>query len=105
DRFRAAWNAFDFAVPLVVVESPYRRLMAPLLEFFDEIDAQDPQRPITVVLAEFVPRHWWENFLHNFTAWRLKFYLFNRRNTITIDVPYHVGEDSKKTFGGIMPRH
>lgn len=105
DQFRAEWNTFHFAIPLVIVESPYRRLMAPLLEFFDEIDAQDPERPITVVLAEFVPRHWWENFLHNFTAWRLKFYLFNRRNTITIDVPYHVGEDSKKTFGGIMPRH
>jgi amino acid transporter len=105
DQFRAAWNTFHFAVPLVVVESPYRRLMAPLLEFFDEIDAQDPQRPITVVLAEVVPRHWWENFLHNLTAWRLKFYLFNRRNTITIDVPYHVGEDSKKTFAGIKPRH
>jgi amino acid transporter len=104
DQFRAEWNTFHFAIPLVIVESPYRRLMAPLLEFFDEIDAQDPERPITVVLAEFVPRHWWENFLHNFTAWRLKFYLFNRRNTITIDVPYHVGEDSKKTFGGIKPK-
>jgi amino acid transporter len=100
DQFRADWNAFDVALPLVIVESPYRRLIAPLLEFIDEIDARDPQRPITVVLAEFVPRHWWENILHNFTAWRLKFHLFNRRNTVTIDVPYHVGEGSRKAVGG-----
>ena len=103
EQFRAAWNAFDFSVPLVIVESPYRRLIAPLLEFIDEIDARDPQRPTTVVLAEFVPRHWWENFLHNLTAWRLKFYLFNRRNTITVDVPYHVGEGSGKALGGPDP--
>jgi amino acid transporter len=103
DQFRADWNAFDVALPLVIVESPYRRLIAPLLEFIDEIDARDPQRPITVVLAEFVPRHWWENILHNFTAWRLKFHLFNRRNTVTIDVPYHVGENSEKAFAGINP--
>ncbi|HEX3724190.1 MAG TPA: APC family permease, partial [Nitrolancea sp.] len=71
EEFRSQWNAFGFAVPLVIVESPYRRLIGPLLEFIDEIDEHDPQRPITVILAEFVPRHWWENILHNLTAWRL----------------------------------
>ena len=50
-----------------------------------------PGRPITVVLAEFVPRHLWEHILHNQTALRLKLQLFNRPNTIVVDVPYHLG--------------
>ncbi len=92
ETFRTQWNTFNLNVPLVIVESPYRRLLGSLLEYIDMIDGRDPHRPVTVVLAEFVPRHWWENLLHNLTAWRLKAHLFNRRNTITIDVPYHVGE-------------
>ena len=100
EQFRADWNAFNFALPLVIVESPYRRLIDPLLEYIDEIDERDPERPVAVILAEFVPRHWWEYLLHNLTAWRLKFHLFNRRNTITIDVPYHVGEGAGEILGG-----
>lgn len=45
-----------------------------------------------VVLPEFVPRHFWENFLHNQAALRLKFRLFFRRNTVVCDVPYHLDE-------------
>ena len=92
ESFREQWNAFNLNVPLAIVESPYRRLLGSLLEYIDMVDQQDPRRPVTVVLAEFVPRHWWENLLHNLTAWRLKLHLFTRRNTITIDVPYYVGE-------------
>ena len=45
---------------------------------------------VLVVLSEFVPRHWWENLLHNQTALRLKLRLFTRPNTIVADVPYHL---------------
>ena len=45
----------------------------------------------TVVLAEFVPRHFWEYLLHNQAAARLKLRLFFRRNTVVVDVPYHLG--------------
>ncbi len=102
ESFRERWNAFNLSVPLVIVESPYRRLLGSLLEYIDMVDQRDPRRPVTVVLAEFVPRHWWENLLHNLTAWRLKLHLFTRRNTITIDVPYYVGEgfEAEKTGKG-----
>lgn len=92
EAFQNRWNDLKLGVCLVIIESPYRRLLRPLLDYIDAIDQQDPQRPVTVVLAEFVPRHWWENLLHNLTAWRLKFHLFARPNTITVDVPYHVGK-------------
>jgi hypothetical protein len=73
--------------------SPYRSLVAPLLKYIDAMDKSD-DRPITVVLSEFVPHHWWEWLLHSQTAFRLKASLLFRPNTIVIDVPYHF-EDSE----------
>ncbi len=75
-------------LPLDVIESPYRALLQPLLKYIDRVDERDP-RPITVVLAEFIPRHWWELILHSQTAFRLRWALLFRPNTIVIDVPYH----------------
>src|SRR5207245_9750798 len=85
-------------VDVEVIEWPYRSLMQPLLRYIERIDERD-DRPITVVLAEFVPRNWWEWILHSQTALRLKMTLLFRPNTIVIDVPYHThdtGYSSRK---------
>jgi amino acid transporter len=87
---REEWAAMNNGMELVVVESPYRALMGPLLRYMDALQAQDPTRPVVVVLSEIVPRHWWENLLHNQSSLRLKLRLFGRRNTIVADVPYHL---------------
>jgi amino acid transporter len=87
---REEWSDLNNGMELVVVESPYRALMGPLLRYMDALQALDPTRPIVVVLSEIVPRHWWENFLHNQSSLRLKLRLFGRRNTIVADVPYHL---------------
>jgi amino acid transporter len=92
-ELRARWPDWAGKTELVVVESPYRALVGPLLRYLDALQAQDPGRPVVVVLSEVVPRHWWENLLHNQTALRLKLRLFNRPNTIVADVPYHVPDD------------
>jgi hypothetical protein len=89
ESLRERWPEWAGTTELVVVESPYRALIGPLLAYMDALQRQAPDRPILVVLAEFVPRHWWENLLHNQTALRLKLRLFARRNTIVADVPYH----------------
>jgi amino acid transporter len=89
DALRERWPDWAGSTELVVVESPYRALIGPLLAYMDALQRQAPDRPILVVLAEFVPKHWWENLLHNQTALRLKLRLFARRNTIVADVPYH----------------
>jgi amino acid transporter len=90
DALRREWEARGDPVELVILESPYRALMGPLLAYIDAVDQLDPSRPVTVILPEFVPRHLWEYPLHNQTALRLKFRLFFRRNTVVIDVPYHL---------------
>jgi amino acid transporter len=91
--FKRRWKSVvGETIALDTIISPYRALMPPLLKYLDAIDRGDPGRPIIVVLAEFVPRHWWEALLHNQTALLLKLRLFVRRNTAVLDVPYHLDD-------------
>ena len=96
-ELNARWPDWAGKTRLVIVESPYRALVGPLLSYLDALDRQDPDRPVMVVLSEVVPRHWWENFLHNQTTLRLKLRLFFRRNTIVADIPYHLPRDDGAT--------
>ena len=91
--FKRRWHqVVGDEIPLDPIISPYRSLFAPLLRYIDALDHGDPRRPIIVVLAEFVPRHWWDALLHNQTALLLKLRLFTRRNTSVMDVPYHLDD-------------
>ena len=91
--FKRRWvSVVGDTIALNTIISPYRALMPPLLKYIDAIDRDGPGRPIIVVLAEFVPRHWWEALLHNQTALLLKLRLFVRRNTSVLDVPYHLDD-------------
>ncbi len=93
--FRARWERWagwrippDREIDLDVIVSPFRALLQPLLRYVDRLSEGRP-RLVTVVLAEYVPRHWWEFVLHSQTAFRLKAALLFRPNTVVIDVPYH----------------
>ncbi len=77
-------------VPLVVLESPYRSIVRPLLQYIDKMEQQGEGQYFTVVLPEFIPSHWWEHFLHNQTALLIKAALLFRPGKITISVPYHL---------------
>ena len=83
----------DDGIHAVVIESPYRAFGAPLLAYLDTLDREDPDRPMTIVLSEYVPNHWWEYLLHNQHAMRLKLTLFFRPNTTVIDVPFRFDRD------------
>lgn len=90
ERMKRDWETWGGPVNLVILESPYRALLGPLMAYIDATDRADPAQPTTVVLPEFVPRHFWEYPLHNQTALRLKLRLFFRRNTVVVDVPFHL---------------
>ena len=90
-EFRDRWEHWAGKVPLDIIESPYRSLVPPLIKYIDGIDRSD-DRPVTVVLASFVPHNWWEWLLHSQNAIRLKASLLFRPNTIVIDVPYHIDD-------------
>ena len=96
DQIREKWMRYWPKVPLVVLPSPYRSTVGPLLDFLDETDAEhDDGQLATVVLPEFVSAHWWHNLLHNQTAWLIKAALLYRRRHMgyqraILDVPYHL---------------
>jgi amino acid transporter len=90
ERLRERWGQWEQDVPLIILESPYRSLLTPLIAYVDGIQQRDKNTPIVVVLSEFVPRHFWEYPLHNQSALRLKARLFFRPNTVVMDVPYHL---------------
>lgn len=87
-RVEAKWSAWGLGVPLVVLSSPYRSLLRPLLDYIDQIQARGDGEMITIVLPEFLPRKWWQHALHNQTALMIKGALLFRRNLIVADVPY-----------------
>ncbi len=90
DRFRRQWEEWGQKVPLVIIESPYRSLVGPLLAYIDARREQEPDHVVTVILPEFVPSHWWEHLLHNQTALRLKWALLFRPGVVVTNVPYHL---------------
>ncbi len=90
EEFRKEWAQWGTNTALVFLESPYRSFHEPLLAYIEALHRQDPAACVTVVLPEFIPAHWWEHFLHNQTAFRLKTALLFRKNTVVIDVPYHL---------------
>ncbi len=92
DRLRKRWERQLPGVPLVIVESPYRAIVSPVIAYLDVLDQAwppDREAPITiVVLPEYVARHWWDRLLYNQTAKRLKQALLGREHTVIADVPY-----------------
>jgi amino acid transporter len=87
-RLEEKWGQWGLGVPLVVLSSPYRSLLRPLLDYIDKIQARGGEQMITIVLPEFLPKRWWQHVLHNQTALVIKAALLFRRNTVVADVPY-----------------
>ena len=102
DRFREAWLRHHAAYPfiagieLVLVESPYRSLVGPILAYVDEVKAREQDVTLSVILPEFVPSRWPELLLHNQSALRLKAALLFRPGTIVTSVPYHLQHGSTR---------
>ncbi len=95
DALRERWERQFPDVALVIVESPYRAVVGPVVAYLDVLDRNwpaDKEAPITiVVLPEYVARHWWDRILYNQTAQRLKSALLGREHTVIADVPYRRG--------------
>lgn len=84
------WPQWGSHVKLVVLQSPYRSMTEPLLEYIDRLERENPEDYITVVLPEFVVKHWWHHLLHNQSAFTLKAALLFRPRVVTTSVPFHL---------------
>ncbi|HEX5478606.1 MAG TPA: APC family permease [Dehalococcoidia bacterium] len=101
---RSEWESRVLDVPLVVIDSPFRSFVAPVLSYIDALDRADPGQFVTVVLPDFVTAWPWQRWLHNQSARRLRSTLRERPNTVIVDVPYHLrGGDADDGSTGDAP--
>jgi amino acid transporter len=91
EALRRQWAAWGQGVELVVLESPFRSLMEPLLDYIEGLQETDPHAYVTVILPEFVPRRLWQHLLHNQHALLIKGALLFKPNVVVTSVPYHLG--------------
>jgi amino acid transporter len=91
EKLRHKWSWWGKGVRMVVIESPYRTFLEPFLDYVNELCAilQYNER-LTIVVPQFVPKHWWHNLLHTQTAFWLRFMLLNKKGVVITEVPYQV---------------
>jgi len=99
EQLQRDWTAWGGHVELVVLPSPYRSLMEPLLEYIEGVQRDAPTGYVTVILPEFVPRRLWHHLLHNQHALLIKGALLFKPNIIVTSVPFHLGRHSSSTAG------
>ncbi|MBK6432098.1 MAG: APC family permease [Anaerolineae bacterium] len=91
ERIKDKWATWGEGIRLVVLDSPYRVMYEPLLAYIEEVASRRQQNErITIVVPQFVPKHWWHNLLHMQTATFLRFALLFKKNIVVTDVPYQV---------------
>jgi hypothetical protein len=91
ESVRQMWPQWGQQVDLVVLESPFRSLLEPLLEYIEVVQSENPDGFVTVVLPEFVPHRLWQHLLHNQHALLIKGALLFKHNIVVTSVPYHLG--------------
>ena len=89
ERIEAQWREFGLDVQLETVYSPYRELTRPILRYVDELEARYDNDIVTVLIPEFVVKHWWQHVLHNQSALILKGRLLFKEGIVVTSVPYH----------------
>ena len=90
-KVKEDWEKWGAGIPLVIVSSPYRSFLEPLLDYIEQVRQESPGGWVTVALAEVLPSRWWENLLHNQRALLIKAALLFKFRVIVTDVPYHLG--------------
>jgi amino acid transporter len=90
DRLVDEWTARGIPVPLVILESPYREITRPLLDYVRAIRLESPRDVVCVFIPEYVVGKWWEHLLHNQSALRLKGRLLFQPRVMVVSVPWQL---------------
>ncbi len=91
ERLRRKWGLWGNGVRLVILDSPYRMLLEPTLDYIRKVaDHRQPNETITIVVPQFVPRRAWHHLLHAQTAVVLRLALLFRPGIVITNVPYHL---------------
>ncbi len=91
ERIRHKWETWGEGVRLVILDSQYRMLLEPLLQYIEQVAThRQPGETITILVPQFVPKHWWTNVLHAQTAVWLRLALMFKPGIVITNVPYQV---------------
>ncbi len=93
-RIQAQWDRHDVGVPLTVIESPYREITRPIVDFVKSLRRNSPRDVVTVFIPEYVVGRWWEHLLHNQSALRIKGRLLFEPGVMVTSVPYQLASSS-----------
>jgi hypothetical protein len=97
EKVQRKWKTWGEGTRLVILDSPFRLFIEPLLEYIENIlDHRQPNETITVVVPEFIPSKRWHNALHMRTADLLRQELLSKHGVVVTDVPYHVHPEEKE---------
>ncbi len=101
-----AWEQREIPVPLKVVESPYREITKPVLDYVKRVRRESPRDIVTVFIPEYVVGRWWEQLLHNQSALRLKSRLLFQPGVMVTSVPWQLSSSHSVDTGeraGLAP--
>ncbi|WP_067566873.1 APC family permease [Nocardia acidivorans] len=93
------WERSDISVPLKVIESPYREITKPVMDYVKRVRRDSPRDVVTVFIPEYVVGHWWEQLLHNQSALRLKGRLLFEPGVMVTSVPWQLTSSAKARAG------
>lgn len=94
-RLREEWEALDLPVPLKILDSPYREVTRPVLDYVRKVRRRSPRDVVTVFVPEYVVGHWWENLLHNQSALRMKTRLLFVPGVMVTSVPWQLASSDR----------
>ncbi|MEI7715043.1 MAG: APC family permease [Mycobacterium sp.] len=100
---QADWDRYNIDIPLTVVDSPYREITRPIIDYVRRIRKQSPRDVVTVFIPEYVVMHWWENLLHNQSALRLKSRLLFEPDVMMTSVPYQLRSTNDASITATTP--
>jgi hypothetical protein len=89
-RFRIAWDAWGAQLPLQLIDSPFRAVVAPLTRYVEALHSQRPDLTLTVLLPELIVKRAWHRILHNGVAVRLRRSLRRHASIVVATVPFHL---------------
>jgi len=92
------WEERHIPVPLIVVDSPYREITKPIIDYVKSLRRASPRDVVTVFIPEYVVGKWWENLLHNQSALRLKGRLLFEPGVMVVSVPWQLASSQRKNL-------
>lgn len=90
------WTELKMGVPLVILDSPYRDIVGPVMQYVESVHRESPRDVVVVYVPEYIVGRWWEQFLHNRSTSRVRSLLLRTPGVVVAAVPWHLESAAKQ---------